>query len=250
MLSIIVIAKNNVRELNSTIQSIIDYIDDLDFVELIVIDASSQISNLSKQANHFRNYFYVNEIDKGIFHGMNKGLAMARGNHVWFLNAGDTIPNSIDIMELEAMLEESEWCVGRALKLDIKSRNLRPWKIPKSLGFKLYFGVNSYPHQSTIYQLSSIRRINGFQENSYVADWEASLNLHRTCTPVILEKTLSVCESGGFSERIPLRLKAIHQTKSRQRVYRFGFARFYAELFLQLLILVLVKMKKSLDVQR
>jgi hypothetical protein len=222
-------------------------IDELSSLELIVIDASDSNNVLIDDLSLFTNWVYINEKDDGIFHGMNKGLALAKGTLVWFLNSGDRLPSKVELESLTSAIGDQDWAVGNALKIFPNHRIVEKWKIPSVLSFKLYFGLNSFPHQSTIYNRNKICQLNCFQVKSCVADWELSLELIRTSVPIYINIVLSECLSGGYSERLPIRIKAFHQTKSRQRVYSFGTYRFCFELSTQFIVLALAKAKKGFD---
>lgn len=87
-LSIITVTYNALRDLPATLDSILPLLGDS--VELIVVDGASTDGTLeyimSRQdiITH-----WISEKDKGIYDAMNKGLRLAKGEFVWFLNAGD-----------------------------------------------------------------------------------------------------------------------------------------------------------------
>jgi len=60
-------------------------------IEYVVIDAASTDKTneiISKYKDKID--IYINEPDKGIFYGMNKGIVYSSGDIIFFLNAGDT----------------------------------------------------------------------------------------------------------------------------------------------------------------
>jgi glycosyltransferase involved in cell wall biosynthesis len=87
-LSIITVTYNALRDLPATLESIRHLA--TQSVEFIVVDGGSTdgtIEYLQSQQNIPINW--ISEKDKGIYDAMNKGLKLAKGEFVWFLNAGD-----------------------------------------------------------------------------------------------------------------------------------------------------------------
>lgn len=69
--------------------------------EFIVIDGGSTDNTLDKvRTAGIKNISIVSEKDRGIYDAMNKGLEMAFGNYVIFLNAGDAFhtPNTLHLI--------------------------------------------------------------------------------------------------------------------------------------------------------
>lgn len=92
-LSIITITYNAEKFLKRTIESILAQ-SNQDF-EYIIIDGKSKDSTLEiAKAYGERVNLLVSEPDKGLYDAMNKGLHLAKGDFVWFMNAGDEINNS------------------------------------------------------------------------------------------------------------------------------------------------------------
>ena len=92
-LSIITINFNNKAGLERTITSVFQQ-DFKDF-EFIVIDGGSTDGGkelIESNKQHFS--YLVSEADKGIYNAMNKGIAKAKGEYVFFLNSGDEFVNS------------------------------------------------------------------------------------------------------------------------------------------------------------
>ncbi|WP_375443943.1 glycosyltransferase family 2 protein [uncultured Fibrella sp.] len=94
MISIITITHNAERFLERTIQSIVaqegvvlgaDY-------EYLVVDGASTDGTLALVQQYESGISrWISEPDKGLYDAMNKGLHMATGDYVWFMNAGDEL---------------------------------------------------------------------------------------------------------------------------------------------------------------
>ena len=92
-LSIITITYNAEKFLKRTIESIVAQ-SNQDF-EYIIIDGKSKDATLAiAKAYGERVNLLVSEPDKGLYDAMNKGLRLASGEFVWFMNAGDEINDS------------------------------------------------------------------------------------------------------------------------------------------------------------
>lgn len=115
-LSIITVNLNNATGLHKTIGSVLLQTS-LDF-EYIIIDGGSKDESIeviksfasippntytpvtvssdpllnSEYSNHL--VYWVSEPDRGIFHAMNKGIRLARGKYLHFLNSGDWLANN------------------------------------------------------------------------------------------------------------------------------------------------------------
>ena len=86
--SIITINYNNVEGLRNTIKSVVNqtYTD----YEFIIIDGGStdgSVEVIKEYANIIT--YWVSEPDKGIYNAMNKGIEVANGEYLNFMNSGD-----------------------------------------------------------------------------------------------------------------------------------------------------------------
>ena len=103
-LTIITINYNNAFGLHKTIESVLAQTSK-DF-EYIVIDGASTDGSVEylKTTNYKLqtiNYKLLSEPDNGIYHAMNKGIRMAQGEYIHFLNSGDWL---VDKHVVEDML--------------------------------------------------------------------------------------------------------------------------------------------------
>lgn len=89
-LSVITIVYNNVKDIERTMLSVLGQ--HYKNIEYIIIDGASKdgtkdiIYKYKAQLSQF-----ISEPDKGIYDAMNKGLALATGDYVLFMNSGDEI---------------------------------------------------------------------------------------------------------------------------------------------------------------
>jgi len=104
-LSIITINYNNAAGLRRTIESVASQ-SNRDF-EYIIIDGGSTDGSVPMfqrfNASTLQRFFWTSEPDNGIYHAMNKGIRMAKGEYVHFLNSGDWL---VDDYVVEKMLDE------------------------------------------------------------------------------------------------------------------------------------------------
>ena len=89
-ISIITVTYNAEKVLGKTLNSIHEQ--EYNNIECIVIDGASKdrTVDIIKEYSGFVTK-WISEPDKGLYDAMNKGLDIATGDYVWFLNAGDTI---------------------------------------------------------------------------------------------------------------------------------------------------------------
>ncbi len=97
--SVITIVWNCVNELQATIDSVVAQ--DYEHIEYIVVDGASTDGTLELiRANEVHITTWISEPDKGIYDAMNKGVELATGDYINFMNAGDTFyaPDVISAM--------------------------------------------------------------------------------------------------------------------------------------------------------
>ncbi|GHT55716.1 glycosyl transferase [Bacteroidia bacterium] len=116
--SIITVTYNAAQWLERTIQSIVNqnYPD----IEYIIVDGGSTDGTLDIITNYkLRITKWISEPDKGLYDAMNKGLQLATGDYVWFINAGDRIYSPNTVQEMVNLLKAS-------LQVKPSMKNARP----------------------------------------------------------------------------------------------------------------------------
>lgn len=89
-LSVITIVYNNVRDIERTMLSVLNQ--SYPHIEYVVVDGASTDGTKEVIAKYTdRISRFISEKDKGIYDAMNKGLALATGDYVLFMNSGDEI---------------------------------------------------------------------------------------------------------------------------------------------------------------
>ncbi len=169
-LSIITVNLNNKAGLAKTVKSVVqqsfrDY-------ELIVIDGGSTDGSQDIIRQHEKDIAYwVSEKDKGTYHAMNKGIAVARGEYCYFLNSGDYLVNDTLFDDLFKMDIHADIVSGNVLKIrnNGKHRTIRPHDKPTL--HKLC--IHSLPHQASLIRRELFDEIGMYNESfRIVSDFE------------------------------------------------------------------------------
>ena len=105
--SIITVTYNAGKVLEDTIQSVISQT--YRNVEYIIVDGGSKDNTLEiidKYSKHISKM--VSEPDKGLYDAMNKGIRMATGDYLCFLNAGDKFHEKETLRQIAETLKDKE----------------------------------------------------------------------------------------------------------------------------------------------
>ena len=105
--SVITITYNAAATLEDTIQSVITQT--YHHIEYIVVDGASKDSTLQIAEKYRTNISkLISEPDKGLYDAMNKGIGMATGDYLIFLNAGDCFHDDSTLQRIVSGLKGLE----------------------------------------------------------------------------------------------------------------------------------------------
>lgn len=171
VISIITINLNNAKGLQKTIESVVSQT--FQSFEFIIIDGGSTDSSrrvIEEYAKHLT--YWISEPDHGIYHAMNKGIKVAKGNYCLFLNSGDWLVNHTVLADVFSETPTADIIAGDVYYYD-NQRNTIQWHVvsPDELSAKTLF-QGSLPHQSTFIRRALFESIGYYNERLRIAsDW-------------------------------------------------------------------------------
>lgn len=197
-LSIITINYNNCEGLKRTVESVANQT--CKEFEYIVIDGGSIDGSEAYIKSQSANIdYWVSELDKGIYHAMNKGIAKSTGEYLLFLNSGDHLYNS-EVIKESVQYYNSYDLICFDVQM-IKNKNSEMVRHPDILRFSDFY-LNGLNHQSVLIRKELFKTVGLYDENLKIAsDWKffiLALFVHN-CTYINLNKTLSTYYLDGIS---------------------------------------------------
>ena len=114
VISVITVVYNGIREIEQTIRSVISQAGIL--VEYIVVDGGSKdgtVDIIEKYKEKITNR--ISEPDKGIYDAMNKGIDLATGDWIIFMNAGDRFASPDTLYHFTTKINEADIIYGDAV---------------------------------------------------------------------------------------------------------------------------------------
>jgi glycosyltransferase involved in cell wall biosynthesis len=151
LISVITVVFNGQEHIGRTIASVANQT--YRHIEYIIIDGKSTDKTLEVIAGHKGVDVLISEPDRGLYDAMNKGLARATGDYVWFLNAGDEI-YSRDTVEkmLEGLEGMPDIIYGGTMIIDERQNEIgdRRLKPPDQLTWKSFRQGMVVCHQSIL----------------------------------------------------------------------------------------------------
>jgi glycosyltransferase involved in cell wall biosynthesis len=106
LITVVTVVYNSIANLEKTICSVTEQ--DYSKIEYIVIDGGSTDGSIDIIQKHASNIsVWISEKDNGIYDAMNKGVNMASGDWICFLNSGDVFVDSHIIGQVVAEINQS-----------------------------------------------------------------------------------------------------------------------------------------------
>jgi glycosyltransferase involved in cell wall biosynthesis len=210
VVSIITVVYNDVHSIERTIRSIQEqtYTE----IEHIIIDGGSTDGTVEAIKKYDTVIAYwKSEPDRGIYDAMNKGLATATGNYVWFINSGDEIYDSDTVKNLVGRAQPgADVYYGEAMYIDLRGEetglrsNVTPHTLPERLRWQDMYRGMVVCHQSFLVKREIAPEFNLRYPHSGDIDW--IINCLKNSERVVnTEMILSKYLTGGYSKKFHLR---------------------------------------------
>jgi putative colanic acid biosynthesis glycosyltransferase len=194
-LSVILVCKNPGPRLHAALGSVWEQLHVQ--AELIVIDGGSTDGTREwLEARRSRLAVLVSEPDSGIYDAMNKGVARATGEWIYFLGADDRLVGDMVLSESVNWMRKTEAGVaaGEAAFNDGRIYKLRSHVNPVARNFA--------HHQATFYRRTLFAENDGFDTSlAIMADYDFNIRLWKgrvRFKPIPLR--IAACGTGGASD--------------------------------------------------
>lgn len=200
-ISIITVNFNNCSGLKKTIDSVLAQ--NYAKIEYIIIDGGSTDGSkelIEQHSSHLA--YWCSESDKGIYDGMNKGIAKATGEYCLFLNSGDYFCNDYVLLDVFVNGETADLVIGRQKFYTVNGKTSIAWSIREEDINERFFWSNTFPHQSTFIKTSLLKKVGGYDLDYKVcADWAFwyIAVVEEKCLYKCIATPISIMEDGGVS---------------------------------------------------
>jgi glycosyltransferase involved in cell wall biosynthesis/peptidoglycan/xylan/chitin deacetylase (PgdA/CDA1 family) len=204
MLSIITINRNNAEGLRKTIESVFQQTFS-DF-EYIIVDGASTDSSIEiiQKFNDstIERYSWISESDSGVYEAMNKGIRMATGNYLLFLNSGDFLVNKDVLTEVFSAHRFADFILG-GCNISENGTVIHVTIPPKKITFGHLYKAG-LAHQATFIKKEMFEKHGFYREdfryNSDVEFWYRTIILH-CCSTETINTIISDYNTDGISSK-------------------------------------------------
>ncbi|TCO06901.1 glycosyltransferase family 2 protein [Natronoflexus pectinivorans] len=205
-LSIITVNLNNVEGLRKTLDSVAcqtftDY-------EHLIIDGGSADASIEIIKEYETKYngvkdglYWVSESDKGIYNAMNKGIMVAKGEYLQFLNSGDYFYNNNSLVLFSELTHNNPFLIiGDDMIEDENGIRKKHYHPDRASIFFLMTGA--FAHAATFYNRKLFKDFGLFDESYKIgADYEYYLRLFllHKIEYAHINQPITVFTTGGIS---------------------------------------------------
>lgn len=203
-LSIITVNLNNRDGLTKTIESI--SCQSFSEFEFILVDGASTDGSLEviRQFDPagIDGFHWISEKDSGIFQAMNKGIRLASGEYLLFLNSGDFLVHDKVLEEVFSAVHTADILAGRC-RISQKGTVIHITSPPEKITFG-YLYYTGLAHQATFIKKALFDQSGYYREdfryNSDVEFWYRAL-IFNVCSSETLDTVISDYNTSGISSQ-------------------------------------------------
>ncbi|MCE7040563.1 glycosyltransferase [Dyadobacter sp. CY312] len=182
LITIVTITYNAEKFLGRTLHSVQDALRGVDsgLIEYLIIDGGSKDETLAIADQYSFITQTVSERDHGLYDAMNKGLNLATGKYIWFLNAGDEVYDPRVLTQLienitsdaDIYYSDAMFVLENGAEVGLRSK-FTPHQLPQNLKWQDFATGMRVCHQSFIAK-KSIAPQYDITNLSADIDWEIS----------------------------------------------------------------------------
>lgn len=172
-------------------------------IEHIIVDGASKDDTLAivKKYPHLK---WISERDKGLYDAMNKGIKLATGDYLWFMNAGDLIyaPTTAEQMMKQIEGRSIDVLYGETVITDMDDNEIgmRRLTTPEKLDWKSFQMGMLVCHQSILVSKKVVENYNTNYRLAADIDWVIRI-LKKTNKVHNTHLILSKFQDGGLSKK-------------------------------------------------
>ena len=228
LVTIVTVAFNSEKTIEKTIKSVLNQT--YPKIEYLIIDGKSgdktvEIAKAYEEQVLKKGYSYriVSEKDRGIYDAMNKGIALAKGEIMGFINSDDWYEKDAVALSVKTMLKKQcDITFG-----DIAIHKADGSRIVKKAKLSPYETSRHWNHP-TMFVKTSVYRDFPFRQKGIHDDYGAYLAMKKAGKKVeVIHRVLADFSMGGASNKRSLRL-SVKRIKDRYGCYRDnGYGRWY-----------------------
>jgi glycosyltransferase involved in cell wall biosynthesis len=197
---IVVICKNDLNGLKSTVDSILSQ--SFSYFKVHIIDGMSDdgsLEYLSSISND--NVSHISENDDGIYHAMNKGLDQCTLDFVLFLNAGDTFyDNSSLVTSIDLITDKNKVYFGRT-EIMAGEKSVRWLPSLNEIDTKAWLSKNLPPHPSIFFPKRFYSKNRYDLYLSVASDNDYKIRAITQCGSEFIDVNVAKFYLGGISSR-------------------------------------------------
>lgn len=203
LISIAIVCYDNPEDVAKTLSSIFKASSNglTQYLDVVVVDGSCS-SHINSVVCEYRDYFLINlvsELDNGIYDAMNKGLRLARGQHIIYMNSGDCFhPGGLQKF-LSQPRDPEVLYYGDA---EFYHSGQRAFSFKANMQqSRCFLQHNCFSHQAIFYPTALLRSLAGYRLDYPIsADFDLTWRCWRSgCRFEHLAAVIADCELGGIS---------------------------------------------------
>jgi len=209
-LTIITVNLNNKDGLIQTLNSISSQ-DYQDFEHIVIdgqsSDGSQEIIKQNKRINH-----WISELDTGVYDAMNKGIELAKGEYLLFLNSGDYLVDDNVLKTVISTVHTEDIIYGNLLINEKDTK--KEYYYPSKLTFDFMFDY-SLGHPCTFIKKTLFDRVGLYNTNhKIISDWIFFVNALVRCNASVryIKDIISVFNTDGMSSK-PENIESINNER-------------------------------------